>query len=240
MMVQTKGPVQVARGTVLSVRLRIEGLTIDECEDIILWEGEVGNATFPVRVPKEAQHGPRQGVAAVYANGLRIARIDFVFHVASRLADAQSLSVSESRHQTAFASYASKDREEVAARIQGIQKGAPGIDIFWDRHSLRSGQQWEATIRQEIPARDVFYLFWSLAASRSPWVDKEWHCALETRGIDYIDPVPLVPPEDVPPPPELGGALHFNDWILAYTRYAPQTRRGLWWRRWFRRERNNS
>ncbi|MFN0181816.1 MAG: hypothetical protein ACKVZ0_23670 [Gemmatimonadales bacterium] len=95
-----------------------------------------------------------------------------------------------------------------------------------------SGQRWEAVIKREIPARDVFYLFWSHAASRSAAVSMEWHFALETRGIDFIDPVPLVPPEEVPPPAELSGTLHFNDWVLAYARYGGQAAtRPRWWRR---------
>ena len=41
---------------------------------------------------------------------------------------------------------------------------------------------------------------------------------LARRGIDYIDPVPLAPPDVVPPPAELAQDLHFNDWVLAYRR----------------------
>ncbi len=36
------------------------------------------------------------------------------------------------------------------------------------------------------------------------------------RGLEFIDPVPLVSPDKVKPPPELAGQLHFNDWVLAY------------------------
>jgi hypothetical protein len=35
------------------------------------------------------------------------------------------------------------------------------------------------------------------------------------RGIEFIDPVPLVSPEVVPPPAELA-AKHSNDWMLAF------------------------
>jgi hypothetical protein len=48
-------------------------------------------------------------------------------------------------------------------------------------------------------------------------VEKEWRCALEARGIDFIDPVPLESPDIAPPPIELV-ELHFNDWELAYQR----------------------
>jgi hypothetical protein len=71
---------------------------------------------------------------------------------------------------------------------------------------------------KEVTGRDVFYLFWSAHARDSEWVRREWQTALQVRGIDYIDPVPLVPPDEVPPPPELADQLHFNDWVLAYMR----------------------
>ena len=70
----------------------------------------------------------------------------------------------------------------------------------------------------------MFYLFWSKAASDSEWVEKEWRTALRFRGIDYIDPVPLISPKDVPPPEELGDELHFNDWVLAHMRRGSSTR----------------
>jgi len=58
---------------------------------------------------------------------------------------------------------------------------------------------------KEIAEDDVFYLFWSAAAKASPWVEKEWRCALERRGENFIDPVPLVSPDIVRPPEELAG-----------------------------------
>ena len=82
--------------------------------------------------------------------------------------------------------------------------------------NLRSGERYEARLLEEIAARDVFFLFWSKAASASQWVDKEWRFALEKRGLDFIDPIPLVAPEQVPPPRELADNLHFSDWTLAY------------------------
>lgn len=116
-----------------------------------------------------------------------------------------------------FASYASDDRDEVMGRIQGMLKIAPALDIFVDVLSLRSGERWEVRLEQEIAARDVLYLFWSSAASRSDWVDREWRWALQKRGLEFIDPVPLQPPSIVPPPAELA-SLHFNDWTLALKR----------------------
>ncbi|MCK4613989.1 MAG: toll/interleukin-1 receptor domain-containing protein [Thermoplasmata archaeon] len=119
--------------------------------------------------------------------------------------------------ETAFALYSRLDREQVLPRIQGIQKALPNLNIFIDMLSLRSGQNWEQEIRKIIPSKDIFYLFWSGNAKRSHWVEKEWRCALEMKGLDFIDPVPLVSPEIVPPPEELS-AKHFDDWTLAFMR----------------------
>ena len=216
---RSKGPALVARGTVLSVRLRLEDLIVEEAEDAILWAGEIGNATFLVTVPNDAAEGSKAGLATVYANGLQIARMHFEIRVGPSLREVRNFRTREERHRKAFASYASADRDSVLARIQGIQKAAPNLDVFVDVVSLRSGQYWENELWSIIPANDVFYLFWSKNAADSEWVDKEWRCALSTRGLDFIDPVPLVSPDEAPPPTELS-SKHFNDWVLAYMRGA--------------------
>ena len=106
-------------------------------------------------------------------------------------------------------------------------KVLPDLDLFLDVASLRSGERWEERLHQEIARRDTLYLFWSHAASRSPWVEREWRTALALKGVAGIDPVPLDSPEDVPPPIELAQHLHFNDWLLAFRRRGrPPLQRG--------------
>jgi hypothetical protein len=210
--IHTEGPYKVARGTSLTVRVRVQGLRIKPAQKTILWDGEIGNASFVLTVPPDSAGGSRAGTATVYANGLKIASLSFVLQVAP-----QSFAVptQERRIRTAFASYASDDRDKVLARIQGIQKGAPDMDVFIDVARLRSGDNWQLRLRDEIIRRDVLYLFWSEAAKSSRWVTWEWKCALQERGIEFIDPIPLVSPKSVPPPPELA-AIHFDEWVLAY------------------------
>jgi tRNA A-37 threonylcarbamoyl transferase component Bud32 len=212
---KSKGPVPVARGSTLAVRLKVEDLVIDEPEDTILWDGSIGNATFAVRAPAGTTPGGKRGLATIHASGLQIARLHFLLQVGQPVAQVQPLPCDTERHRHAFASYAHDDRDAVLARIQGIQKAAPNLEIFLDVFSLRSGQYWERELWDVIPRNDVFYLFWSAHARRSPWVEKEWRCALQTKGLDFIDPVPLVSPQEVPPPPELAGK-HFDDWVLAF------------------------
>ncbi len=216
--VRSKGGVAVERGTTLMVRLSIPDFVVDDPEDVLVWEGDIGNATFPFRVPRDTVSGSFNGLVSFRADGLEIAKLHFDLVVGQHEAPQQPLTVKEKRFRTAFASYASEDRDAVLARVQGIQKVIPQLDIFLDVASLRSGQRWAEQLVNEVTGRDIFYLFWSAHAQKSEWVRREWQTALQARGIDYIDPVPLAPPDEVPPPPELAGQLHFNDWVLAYMR----------------------
>jgi hypothetical protein len=220
--VRQKGPVLVPGGCVLSVRLRIEGMEIETAEDTIVWRGEAGNASFVVRVPEDAAEGPRRGEVAIWTNGLLRMTMYFQLRVASATSDVTSLQHDERPLRKAFASYASPDRDEVFKRVQGMRKVAPGIEVVVDVTKLRSGENWQTRLREEILSSDILYLFWSQAARRSKHVKWEWQCGLRERGPEFIDPVPLVSPDEAPPPRQLA-AKHFNDWELAYIR-AQQTR----------------
>jgi len=217
LVVRERGPVRIMRGTAIQVLLDpIEGLRMDEREEALAWEGEIASVCFVAQVDLAARPGPRTGTLRFLVDGLLVSRLSFQFAVGPAAAAAR-LDTAEQRVRSAFACYASEDRDEVLRIVQGVQKVAPSLDVFLDVARLRSGQLWEAELWKVIPTRDVFYLFWSRAARRSPWVEKEWRCALKSRGLDFIDPAPLDPPEIAPPPEELAG-LHFGDWTLAYRR----------------------
>jgi hypothetical protein len=114
----------------------------------------------------------------------------------------------------AFASYASKDRPRVLARVQRIEK--LGVKVFVDVRDLKANDPYPTYLLNQIDGSDVLYLFWSRHAKESKWVEREWRYGLEKRGIDFIDPVPLVDPRKAAPPSELGAQKHFSDWVLAY------------------------
>jgi hypothetical protein len=202
--VKDKGPVLVPAGCVLSVRLGIEGMEVETAEDTIVWQGEAANASFVVSVPEDAAEGPRRGEATIWANGCLRMTIHFQLRVAQSASEVALLQHEERRLRKAFASYASRDRDEVLKRVQGMRKAAPGMEVVVDVAKLRSGEDWQTRLREEILSSDVLYLFWSRAARRSRNVRWEWQCGLRERGKEFIDPVPLVPPEEAPPPPVSG------------------------------------
>jgi hypothetical protein len=218
-----KYPVPIERGTVLQMMLALPGFEVKDREDSALWTGSRSSASFPVHAPQGILAGSHGGTVKVYVNGLQAAKIHFVVTVgteaASQTQGAELLESRTSLPRSAFASYASRDRDAVLGRIQGMQKIIPYLDIFLDVHSLRSGERWRERITEEIARRDVLYLFWSTNAQASEHVDWEWREALKLKGHDGIEPVPLENPVTVKPPPELSD-LHFNDWTLAYHRSA--------------------
>lgn len=214
----------IARDSDLVVTLDIDGLTVDEPCGVIFWDGGMANADFIVSVPAAAPLGRRTGTVTITVEGLRLTRIRFMFAVVAEAEERRLHSVVKSGYESAFASYASDDRNLVLGRIQGMQKVTP-LDIFLDTESLRSGQHRESQLWEEVENRDVFFLFWSRAAAASDWVEKEWRYALERRGLGFIDPVPLEPPDVAPPPPKELSELHFNDKWLAFMRTAPGSAR---------------
>jgi hypothetical protein len=213
---KSQGPVELQRGTTLNIELSVEGLVVAPAMKTLLWKGRVGNALFLVDVPRGASHGSRKCVAFIRVHETEIARIDFVLTVGTRSGRAQRVDATIARHKSAFASYASPDRQLVISRVQGIKKVAPNLDVFIDVDSLRSGTYWEQEIERRIPESDVFYLFWSRRARQSVWVEKEWRLAYSAKGLDFIDPVPLESPELAPPPPELA-AKNFREPLLAHS-----------------------
>ena len=216
--VKTKRGARRVRGMELIVRLDIEGVTVDEPEEILLWDGVMVSADFVVTVPGHSPPGLRAGTVTLFAKGMRVSRIAFQLRIVEttgvRSPCGKQTALS---HERAFASYASEDRERVLARVQGMETVLP-IHVFVDVDVLRaSAGRWEDQLRGHIDEASVMYLFWSKAAEASPWVDWEWHYALEKHGLEFIDPVPLEPPNVVAPPPELQ-TLHFDSKWLAYMR----------------------
>jgi hypothetical protein len=214
--IKSQGPAKVVRGTEQIVRVRLEGLVVVPPRKPILWEAEIGNASFVVDVPDGTVSGTRNGVATIHVKGVKISELHFVVGIGAAAAASENLPVQEKRLNRVFVSYANEDNDAVLARIQGMQKIFRDLDPFFARASLRSGDNWRKRLEKELLTRDVLYLFWSRAASHSRWVDWEWRFAMKERGLEFIDPVPLASPKEAPPPKELADLIHFDDWMLAY------------------------
>lgn len=202
---------QVARDTMIRVVLTSAELEIEDPVEELRWQGNYLNFEFVARVPADLVQEQVLLTATVYINGIIATRLKLILDRKKR--PKHNLSLTRRDIASAFVSYASQDRSRVATIIQGMQAGRPDLDIFFDIESLRSGQKWEQTLRTEIAKRDVLFLCWSQNAQKSPWVDMEWRYALQTKGEEGIEPIPIDSPEICPPPKELQDK-HFNDKLL--------------------------
>jgi hypothetical protein len=211
--------VSIPRGEILTITIAIDGLDIRDPVDTLVWDGVPTNTSFIIHVPMNAKRDLFAGTAVIGYQGLAIGKLVFLISVSDRVMSEYSDCSAHSLYpKSAFASYASDNRDEVLSRIQGMKKVAPDLDVFLDVFSLRSGDNWQEKLERHVPTKDTFYLFWSRAAARSEWVEREWRLALSRRGLSYIDPVPLEEPDTVPPPKELN-VLHFSNGYLAYIAY---------------------
>jgi twitching motility protein PilU len=209
--------VSVQRGSMVTVRLQIDALQVDPAVQVLDWQGEPVNASFVVAAPVDARIGAHGARAWLLVNAVPIGELTFLLNVATVPAEPNFVDAGASSiaYRSAFASFASEDRAEMLARVQGMKTVAPDLDIFIDALSLRAGERWQQRIDQEVAARQRLLLFWSPHAAESKWVDYEWRAAARLKGLDAIDPVPLADPRLANPPGELQ-ALHFNDVYLAH------------------------
>lgn len=108
-------------------------------------------------------------------------------------------------YQAVFVSYARED----TLIVERLEKAYEvlGLEYLRDVNVLRSGQSWSSALLSKIEAADVFQLCWSLAARRSPQVEREWRHALGQQRPTFIRPVYWQRP--MPPPPEELQDLHF-------------------------------
>jgi len=221
----------IQRGTILQVKLEIKKVKIlYESIKTILWIGDICNTTFTIEVPEKLSNKTLSGRVLVFMNSCEIACLEFYLNIADTDETRDTLNLNEKYYKTAFASYAHKDRKEVFKRIQGLNNAE--VDVFVDVKNLRTGEHYKEKILHEISFRDIFYLFWSKAASKSKWVNKEWNWALEKRGIDFIKPIPLVSPDKVPPPAVLAEKMNFNDLDLMFIEYSEFYHRQNLWKFW--------
>ena len=198
-------------GSLIKVVLESADIVIDDNVETGIWRGDHLVFSFAVFLPEEYKKRQILFIASVYINDVIACKLKFIVKCSSLFS--QKIVVSREDVLSAFVSYASQDRNRVAAIIQGMKKARPEMDIFFDVESLRSGDDWEKSLYKEIEHRDILFLCWSHYARDSKWVDTEWRYALERKGADYIEPIPIEPPDVCPPPTELNHK-HFNDKML--------------------------
>lgn len=207
-----------------SVRLQFTAKDVEVYEPSaeVIWDGSPQAVQFVAHIPEESRSAKRTALATLllFRESIPVAHLKFVLRIKETAANVtNSTSAVAKQFQSfrrAYLCYSSEDRVEVLRRAQMLS--SMGVSVFMDALNLEPGQDWRDGIRRVIEQSDVFFLFWSEAASRSAEVLSEVEYALHLKGGDpdkppHIIPIALSLPMP-PPPPELA-SLHFLD-TLAY------------------------
>ena len=206
----TKGGFTVRRETAVTARLESDDAEISDPLETQVWNGGHLHFDFRFRVPEDYPRSQAAFTCYIEYNGIPVTRLNFITAV-SRRPDANALpaKVTRSDFRKAFISYSRKDEQRMLARVLGIHELAPEMKFWLDKQSMDAGDLWREEIKNAIDISDVLLLFWSVPASQSAEVEKEWRYGLEQRGLPFIAPVPLDPPQSCPPPDALN-ALNFS------------------------------
>jgi len=172
---------RVDRGSVLSFELFMPGFHIDSATQRIDWEGKPGSVRFAVTVPDEQGEIAATAKVRVSQNDAPMGEIAFSVTIKTESEPSKSAPVGDDviRFRHAFASYSSRDREEVGHYVQLLE--LVSIHVFMDRKDLKPGEEWGKVIYENLDACDLFLLFWSQNAHDSEWVKKETCYALERQ-----------------------------------------------------------
>jgi hypothetical protein len=215
---------KIKRGTELTFHLQLPGLGVDDDVQSCVWEGRPECVQFGVTVPEDCKPKNILGTVTVSEASVPIGHLRFKFKITDAAAVAPAAPAEPvpagnlTRYQQAFISYASKDRQEVLKRVQMLNVAK--VKFFQDLLTLEPGDEWEKLLYEYIDKSDVFFLFWSTAASESKWVKKEVEYAIKRRANkDEPDPeiIPVIieGPPPAKPPAELS-SIHFNDKLIYF------------------------
>jgi hypothetical protein len=205
----------VALGAEVGVSLDVRGAACDGALQRRVWRGEPIDFSFTA----EAEDDVKQAVflARVFVGEAQIGVLAFTRGVTGAKKEAAPGDVRLKRHKRVFLSYSSADRETVSAIATAY--ASAGVEHFWDRTSLKSGEEWSPRLKKEIDRADLFHLCWSKAAATSEWVEKEAEHALTRRKKSNgkqpdITVQMLDGPPWAPHPPHLD-SINFDDFVRA-------------------------
>lgn len=206
----------VALGSSVGVSLEVRGAECDGAIQRRVWQGEAIDFNFSA----DADGDVKQVVflARVFIDDAQIGVLAFTRPVGGPKKNAASGDrVRLKRHKRVFLSYSSKDRETVSAIATAYE--AAGVQHFFDRTSLKSGEEWSPRLRQEIDRADLFHLCWSKSASESAWVATEAeHALTRRRRSNGKKPDITVQMLDGPPwakHPDSLDSINFDDFVRA-------------------------
>ena len=204
---EAKSRARLAEGTEILLVPQGEGLAFEPPEASLLWSPPWQRTKFEVAATGENLGHVAEASLGCYVGPLLVAEIRLPIVLlapgeAESAAGEQPDPAVAKPYQAIFASYSHDDTALVKAMETAYQ--ALGMDYLRDVMTLKAGQNWSEELLAMIDKADIFQLFWSEQASKSPYVEQEWRRALRLhrqkggafiRPIWWQQPMPKVPRE---------------------------------------------
>ena len=157
-----------------------------------------------------------RGRLSVFWGKILLAELNLKIQVDSRLPAPTPGAILEEREdirpfQNIFASYSHRDTA-IVEQFERYNESL-GHRYLIDRKAPARRRGLDDRLRGMIREADVFQLFWSWNALRSPFVEQEWRYALSLGREQFVrptfweDPMPALPEQGLPPEELL--RLHF-------------------------------
>lgn len=150
----------------------------------VVWQGSFTKCSFDYFIPKDIDVDELSCVALLSVNGIPVGEMRFITKIVESPRKLNPQIIAH-KYNKVFISYAHKDEAKVKSFHEGLKLA--GIEHFFDRAYLRTGDIFPQVIQDYINSADLFVLFWSENASRSEYVDKERKQALE-RAFPQVKP----------------------------------------------------
>ena len=178
-------PFLLPHGEKLSFHVSAPGLEIEPRVKEVVWKGQRESLCFAVNSEVDTM-GPVRGKVIVYRQGhpIPIARLRLRLgaEVAGKKEDIcheRRTIIDVRRFTRLYISSVTSDEREVSKRLAALQ----GLKVDYPSEIMECGpaERWEKGLYRQIDGCDLFVIFWSNAATRSPWLLEELRYAFRRQ-----------------------------------------------------------
>ena len=192
------------KGDIINVELNLLGVKLERSQKQFVWQNKFNKCSFFIEIPKDYCKDKIMGEIFVSINGAITAEVDFYTQIVDSYINKGNAPTSHRQIKKTFISYSHEDEESVKFLAKAYE--LQGIDHFFDRTYLKSGDIFPEKISDYIKCADLFVLCWSANAESSEYVKKELGQALSlaknqdsnTKRKLIIRPISIKPYADFP------------------------------------------
>lgn len=182
-MTYTPLDMNLSAGDVVDIKLHLynDGVRVPLDKNRVVWQGGYKSCEFVFQVPIDSAVESVAGEAEISINGIQIGKLVFIINVVDEEPVSLYTEVLAKPYKKVFISYSHKDKK--TADIVAKTCMAQQLDYFFDRHTLKPGDDFDGKITQYIQSADLFILCWSENAAKSEYVRKEYTQAVELSEL---------------------------------------------------------